>query len=333
MVAGVSLDAPVRAEEMAQLRSVVEYRDDAELSLAAVYYRAILPPDVQLDQLEEAVPMARLRSLLVILLISGLLLGTVSILRGRGTAVLACLAFGCLPPIAVEGARIRPELPSTLFAILGLMFLVSMPLQLRLQRGWSLVLRAGAFALVVGSSLALAIATVPQYGVYLLIPGTAMILVVLLQLWACLSCLQRRGMTRWPARAMSARIGPWVLVSFATLFFAAMFLTTEAQGEAPSTSTTGLLFSSCWLRWPVLLLAGFAASSLLFESGSALGRGRRIRGQEVIFLYAIGLLLHRWQISEEDLDALPAAPALAILLAEGLRVLLYSLARQRRSGG
>lgn len=327
MVAGVSLDAAVAAEEVARLASVLP-PVSAEEGPAAVFYSSLLPAELQPEELSAAVPMARLRVLLVIALISGLLMATVSIIRGRGTAIMACLAFGCLPPIAVDAARIRPEIPSSLFAMLGVMFLVSMPVQIRLPRGVALILRSFAFALVIGSSLALAIATLPQYGVFLLIPGTLMLLVVLLQVWSCLACLRRKGLARWPSRAMSARIGPWVLVSFATLVFAAMFLTSEGQGEQPSVSAAGLLPETPWLRWPMSMLALLAGLSLLFESGLALGRGRRITGREVLLIYSIGLLLHHWQMSGAGRDALLAAPAMAFLLAEGLRILIYAWARR-----
>jgi hypothetical protein len=329
MVAGVSLDAPVQAEELARLRSVLAPDPAQEIGPAAVFYAALVPGDLQPEGVEDALPLARLRVLLVIVLISGLLMATVSIVRGRGTAVLACLALGCLPPIAVDAARIRPELPSTLFAMLGIMFLASMPVQIRMPRGWPLIIRTVAFALVIGTSLGLAIATVPQYGVYLLIPGALMCLVVLLGVWSCLACLRRRGLARWPARAMTARIGPWVLVSFATLLCAALFLTEDGQGEAASVSATGLLPASPWLRWPMLGLGCMAGINLLFESGLALGRGRRIQGREVLLLYAIGLLLHHWQGSELGRDPLPAAAAMAILLAEGLRIAIYTWARRR----
>jgi hypothetical protein len=259
----------------------------------------------------------------------------VTLAGGRARALLTGVFLAVLPPIAAEGHVLRPETPATLFALLGLLLLQCIP---ELQRPSSRRRWRGAALLVLGATVALAIAlsvaALPGSGLVLLVPvGAAAMAAGQLAHRLLRALPRRRDWARLPLPAVSARLWPWAWCPVATLF-ATLFVLDVAvqdpQALVPTFSATGLLPAAWPLRVPMLALALLGALRLLLRTGRRIGRRGRLGPDFLLGLYCAVLLIAHVMRPPGD-DALPQAVPMAVLLAEGsVYAVLLAAARLAR---
>jgi hypothetical protein len=342
LTAGAGLDQPVRRGELQLVEIAAEDPEGARGGPASLFYRGPLDESAfgSPAARQRAVVRARLASLAGILACSGLLYLAVMLSRGRGLAALSCIAFGLLPPVWHEGALVRPELPCAMFGLLALLVLVGLPERLRATRReppWLGLLSLVALAGAVGTATALAVATMPLYGVFLLVPAACMMIVAVQQTARFVAVLRRSQLRILPFHAVFMRTWPWLLPAFAGLAVAAFLLAVAAGPSTATLARHGLSPDSRWLALPLLLVAGVGGFVRLLQVGLAIGRRSRLRADAVLALYVVGVLLHRLRLERLD-DALVAATGFAVALAEGVGLLLFvagaqlgGLLRRRRA--
>jgi hypothetical protein len=324
LVAGVRIDAPARPGEM---RRVEEALDpgvrSASSPVARMYYGMTTPSE--LDDQAQVLVLARRAQLLGILGLTCLLYLSVSLVRGRTIAVLACLALAALPPISVEGYMLRPETPVALFGSLAVLLLQGLPRSPRSghRAGPLAVLSQLALMSAVGVALGLAVSALNTYTVYLLLPSAMLLLAVLLLVLRFSRLVRRRGFDGFPARSFAMRLLPWVGTAFLTLVFGWMLSSVLAPSAVPQPGTitqTGLLPEPAVVRLALLVVAGIGGAALVLRTGVAVGRTGRLSPDSVLLVYVAIMLVARW-LHGSGADSLPAAPALAVLVAEGIGVL------------
>lgn len=322
LTAGAGLDQPVRPSE---LRWIELAAKDPKAELggpASLFVRSLLDVDAasEGDQARRrALGEARLASMLGILACSGLLYLAVTLSRGRGVAILSCVAFGLLPPVWSEGAILRPEVPCTVFGLLGLLLLVGMPERLRtVRRGSAVVawLSVAAIALAVATAEALAVATLPTYGVHLLVPAACLLIAVVQQSVLFLRVLRRFRFLVLPFRGFFVRTFPWLLPAFFSIVVTMLVMRVSRGPDTVTQAEHGLIPASPWLALPVLAFAVVGGLVRMLQVGLRIGRRARIGAEAVLAVHVLALLLHRLRLRALD-DALPAAAALAVLVAEG----------------
>ncbi len=339
LMAGRGIDAAARPGETARLQQAIADPGAEFGGPAVLFYGATLPARAStdgVDALAQHVPMARLASLLGVLCASVLLYLTVLLARGRTLALIACLCFGIVPAVGSQGYILRPEIPVTVFGLLGVLVLQNLPNRLASRRRRPMATRAAlssAYALVVGTAFALSAASSSQYGICLLVPGGCLLLCILLTGYRFILAVRRRP-TVIPLIPLFVRVAPWFVITvFSLVLMAAVFAVVEPV-ESVTRLESGLLPAGSVARIVVLVLAPVGGMFWVFRAGMAMGRWRRLTAEIVLLVYCVALLLQRLSLPP-GADALPAAGPLAVCLAEGVVLAMLAVrrgfARSRRS--
>lgn len=336
LVGGARLDAPARPGEQARLqRATGQAPSRGPRSMPVDMYLAATAPPVVAEP-AAALARARLASVVGLGVLSALLYLLLSAVRGRACAVLACAALACLPPVAYDGAALRPELPAAVFAALGMLLFIGAPHALpgarRAVRGW---LVFGVLAAAVAGAFGLAAACLPDAGILLLVPGGVLLLVVATHLLRGVRLVRRRSIWRLPTAALNRRLLPWVALVGIGLVGMLAVLAIAVEGDPrvlpASRASVGLLPASWLPRAALLVLAAFGALRLLLVVGLRLGRRRRVEPATLLAIWVAVLLMQR-ALGSDASDALLAAAPLAALVAEGaMLVLLVALGFAVRS--
>ena len=326
LVGGIRIDAPARPGETERLVAAMQATDSRAPGSrpAHLYYTAALP--AERDDTEPDLARARLASVGGLFVISGLLYMLLTLARRRSTGLLACLSLAALPPVWADGAVLRPEVPAAVFGGLAMVLLAGFPRQAAPRRGrraavsgWGAALAAMA---AIGACIGLAAACVPASALLLLVPGGAMLLVVGALGLAAPRVLRRLPLPSVPVVAMQRRLLPWVLLSVVNLVMALLILDRYVVGEVDPTVAEGGLLPDSWLAAaPLLVLAALGGGRLLLGVALRFDRSRKVSPDVLILLY-VGVLLGQRVLGDRSTDALMAAPAFSILIAEGLSVLL-----------
>ncbi len=322
LVAGAGIERPAGTAERARAAAAAADPRGEVGGVADLFYAPFADDAAGADA-----PRARLGSLLGMLAISGLLYAAVAQARGRGQAVLCCFALAATPPVVTEGAIVRPEVPATVFATLALAILVGLPVRLSLARrsrrvgAWAVVFAMGV---AVGTAEGLSVASLPALGVHLLVPAGCLLIVVVQTGIGYLQVLRRFRLLVLPSRAFALRIAPWLCAAFTSLLAGALLLRRIGSPPEPTSSAVGLLTGSPWGVVPIVVLAVVGGGVWLFALGLRLGRRRRLAGETVLAVFVIALVVYHIKAGARE-DALPSAPALAVLVAEGARVALLFL--------
>jgi hypothetical protein len=141
--------------------------------------------------------------------------------------------------------------------------------------------------------------------------------------------LRRHGCSRLPHRALNARLLPWTAIALLSPAVLIAVLAVAVTGPTDTLLATpagvGLLPAAPFLRMLVGALVAAGAVAAVLRIGLRFGRGGRI-GAELVLLVYWALELAAALGAPPDVDRLPAAPALAIVLAEGARVLVHGIA-------
>ncbi|MEM7198939.1 MAG: hypothetical protein AAF628_01650 [Planctomycetota bacterium] len=332
LVGGVGIDQPPRLGEPEALARALEAPSaDAVGSALVSYYGAAVPRDAikaGAPASRELLPQARRAAVLGLLVVTGLLYLTVLMTRGRLTALFACLALAALPPAGADGYVLRAATPVAAFGGLATLVLMGFPVLIAQHRGLRRLLVAAVSALAVGAGLGLAVACGPRAGIYLLVPGFGLLLALAVTL-----LLGARAVRRCPGRpvptvAMQSRVLPWVVLTVIVLGAAGGVSSVAMGGTAPFDGVVceRLLPHSAWLQVPLIALAGLGALRLVLAVGAHMGRRARVTPAALLVFYVGALILQRG-CGGGDVDALLAAPALSIMVAEGALVTLYMAAR------
>lgn len=325
----------VRAVAVAPAERVV----DGEV--ARSFYRSALR-DVAIDADDTAapwLPRARLAQVFGVFALAGLLYTAVLLAGDRLRAVLACAFFAVLPPVLGEGHVLRAETPAALFGWLGLTVLLGLVPSERRARGapWRGLIIGGCALTANG----LAVAALPTFGVALLAPGVVLTLAALQLVVRSVQIVRRRGFVRLPYAACNRRLLPWTAMALATpvvalgtmLVAAPVPAGDDAGAVLAAGSNVGLLPAALpWhlVVWALLLLGALGG---VFRIGTEFGRRGRVSATVVLWV-GVALMLAGARHSP-PVDALPAAPAAAVVLGEGALWAVFLLRRfaQRLAAG
>lgn len=337
LVAGASIEAPAVVGEWERLASAIEGSSvRAHSQVADGFLRTFVAeqatvPDAGSDAAAALLARARLSQVLGVLGLSMLTYLVVVLASGRARALLTVLWLAVLPPIAQAGYVLRPETAATSFGLVGLLVLQLLAINERPTAGRRRYVST-ALGLSAALLLALAVTTLPSSGHVLLVPGGALVAAgvqVGFRLWRV---LRERHVAVWPARAAAGRMWPWAATSVATLAVAALLMhdaVRRPEELAASAIDTGLLPVATWVRIPMLALAALGAARLVLRTGQRFGRRGRLASDLLLFVHVAAMTA--WAASRGDgLDALPAAPSLALLLADGTVYAFLLLSTRRR---
>jgi hypothetical protein len=323
LLAFAAIDAPVTELEVRRVEQGL-FADRGELGdLPRMFYGATLPANARdnwTTQRDAQVIAGRLAGMLALLAISGLVYLLLAQVRGRATAVIACLGLACLGPVLDAGYVLRPEQAATMFGLLGVVLLAGLPVMLRRRRRTVAgFLSLGSLMVLVGALFGLAMAMHHAAWIYLAIPAGTLGLSVLALGFLLPRATRGRPFTHWPFRAAARRYGPWMAVVLISSAMVAMMLS-QAGGQpdrsTPLGNATGLLPAGLWLRGPVLLLGAVGAARMGYGVSLRLQRLRTVRPDTVVFVYVAALLV-QWLSLAGERDQLPAAAALACLVGDG----------------
>ncbi len=340
-MAGRGIDAPARPDELAHLAQAIADPEGEVGGPAVLFYGATLPAVASSDgvgSLAKHVPVARMASLLGILVSTILLYLSVLLARGRMQALIAALVYGVMPGVASQGYVLRPEIPVTVFGLLGLIILQSLPNRLASRRTRPIASRAllsSGYALAVGTAFALAAVSLSWYGIYLVVPGACLLLSILLTGYRFIRSVQRMPAVI-PLIPMFKRVAPWFVIAvFALVIMAAVFAMVEPNTEL-TTFESGLLPGGGAASVSVLVLAVIGGLYWVYRAGLVMGRWRRLTAEVVLLVFCLTLLMQR-RLLPLGAGSLPAAGPLAVLVAEGLvlamLVIRVQLARRARRAG
>jgi len=278
---------------------------------------------------------ARRAGMLALLVMSGLLYVLVALVRGRAAGVLSCLCLCLVPAVSGEGYVLRPEQCATMFALLGVLLVHLYPDALRRRRGQrppSRWLNLLGIVVCVSLCFGVAMACLPEAGIYLLLPGGALLLIALCLAAVFPRVVRRRGIMRWPYGATTARFVPWIAMCLANLALGYVVLTLVPGEPTPaSAANVGMLPDSWFLLVPVLALLLVGGARMVLGVGLKLGREGHVGRHALLLIYTAALLLQH--LSGPPRDHLPAAPALAIMMGEGGAVLLFLCSGRLASSG
>ena len=318
----IGVEPHVASSDVARRYCLTALGDEAEAVRAAV-----VTPDAGLPPL--ALPRARTLQILVLGAVSGALYLVVLLARGRVQALLACTVLAVLPPVALTGARLRPEAPAVLFALLALVLLQSFA-QTAARRpvarqGRRLVSLAGLGACA-AVALGLATAALPSHGAPVVLPAFVLTVGAAFLLVRGVAVLRRVGFERFPCRAWNARLLPWTAIGLLAPGVVVLVLRSAVAGPIEALAGTpadvGLLPANGIARALTLSLGAVGAAVAVLRVGLRFGRGARL-GAELVLLVYCALELVAFATAPARLDRLPMAPALAILVAEGARLVMF----------
>ncbi len=344
LVAGLRLDAPATAGELRRLEaafapgSAPARSDVADLFyLAAVDAGSRSLPAAATEQ-AALVGAARLAQIAFVGALSGLVYLSALLARGRIAAALACICLAILPPIAHEGHVLRPETPAAVLALLGVLLLQCLARSGRSGRGplrLAAAAESGGLCLAASLAAALSLAVLPTDSVLLLVPGGVLCVIAAQLGWRTTAVLRRRGPWRVPMYALNRRLAPWTAATLLAPVAAAWVVHVAVHGSpgdlAPTVAGAPLVPDAV-VGAAVIVLLAIGVGAAILRVGTRLGRRERAGPELVLFVY-VGVLLTFQATVQPGLDALRAAPAVAIAVGEGafaVATLVFgSLARRR----
>lgn len=341
---GSRIGAPPTAGEIERLASAltIEPGRAGPTPLARSFLLATVwpePPALPADEPGRAAvaSQARLAQMGAVLAATLLLYVVVLLARGRLQGLIACAGLLLLPPVAVEGHVLRAEALAVvfvLFAVLVLQCQAAPGPVLRRRRPLHRAAYAAAVAGCASMALGLAVGTLPSAGECLLVPGVVLVLAVLQLAARARRVVRRRGFVRLPVRALNGRLLPWTattLLAVAAALWSLLRAGAAAEAQHPSASGVGLLPADPWLHFALLAVVGVGAVAGVVRTGLRFGRGGRIGGDVVLLVYC-GAHLATALGDPVGIDRLPAAPALAVVLSEGVIALFGTWKRRRVRG-
>lgn len=337
VVVGLSLGVPASEAELARVERVIVQRNQPvrlDTSGSRMFHTAAIPdrawPADEKGQ-HALILQARLMQVLGIAAIAFLSYLAALLARGRLQALLACALVAVLPPVMTAGHVLRPETPATLFALMSLVLLqaASRPAPRHRYRSPRRSMMVGCGLMFCAAVMTgMAVETMPSIGVALLLPGLVLLVGSAQLLPRGVRCWRRRGLEGLPIRSLNRRLIPWTATALVapviTLWLLNSTLTVSVDALAITERTSSLLPENA-LGYGVavgLLGVGFVAGVL--RVGIRLGRGGRIGPDLILLIYCAVFLSSAWA-GDGRYDPLPALPAMAILLSEGLRTLLVLL--------
>ena len=353
LAAGAAMDREPGAEELARIRAVLA-RTPAEGalpgSLPGKHFFPLtlwaLAPDEALQALErggpgrqEVVTRARFVGVLTHFLLAAFVYLALAPGRGRLVGLLAAGTLAALPPIALEGYVLRPEVPAAAASMLAVALLLAAMAVERPLRSlpeltrWSVRL---AHFCAAGLLCGLAAAFHPRAGILALLPTALLSLQTLGLIVAFPRVFRRHPATLIPIRAIGQRTLPWIAAMLLWLWLCAIVIMIGYEpgtgALAPSASAVGVLPQNWLLRAPLLALAAFGVLRWVGAAGRRLTRGQRVGSEAVLLIF--GALLVGQHARAGHGDAMLAAVPVAIAVAEGIAFCLRAVLRGhlRRQG-
>ena len=243
---------------------------------------------------------------------------------GHPFPLFACALLALLGPVEAGGGVLRPEVPGSVFGMLGVLLLQLLPgLRPPRVRRWA---RYNTLALVMtsGCALGMAIALCPASASWLLVPALLLLLVFA---GLCLQTgrvLWRRGWPSVPLRAVGKRVLPWVLLPMSAMGSAVSILGAGSRVSPLTTMESSLLPTGVTASALVVLLAAAGGLILLFGIGTSLGRPRRLGAVIPMFACCAVQVLNGLMVPR-GFDTTSACVPLALLAAQGAALPLVAV--------
>ncbi|MHC4516426.1 MAG: hypothetical protein ACYS5W_22395, partial [Planctomycetota bacterium] len=284
LLAFTNITAPPTDDEKQRIAAVILPASERLDTPLRFFYSLTMPEDAAEQwgaNPERVVVQARRAGLLALLVVSGLLYFLVVLVRGRTAAVLSCLSLCLVPAVVGEGHLLKPEQAATMFGLLGVLLVHLYPDALRRRPGsrrrhqgeFQRWLNLGGIVVCVSLCFGVAMACMPLAGIYLLIPGGALLLVALCLAAVFPRVVRRRSLWRWPNRAATMRFVPWIVMCLGNLALGYVVLTlTPGMPAVASVSKAGMLSGSWYLLVPALVLIVVGGARMVLVVGLKLGR-------------------------------------------------------------
>jgi len=337
LVVGLSLATPASEAELARVERVIRQRhakERVDTSSSRMFHTAAIADrswPIEAGDQQALIVQARLMQVLGITAIAFLIYLSVLLARGRLQALLACALLAVLPPVMNAGHVLRPETPATLFALMSLILLqvASRPAPRHRYRSPRRSTMVGCGLMFCAAAMAgMACETMPSIGATLLVPGLVLLVASAQLLPRGIRCWRRRGLEGLPIHSLNRRLIPWTATALVapaiTLWLLNSTLTVSVEALAITERTSSLLPEDGLGYGAALLLLVIGLVAGILRVGLKLGRGGRITPDLILLVYC-AVFLMSWWLGEARYDPLPALPAMAILLSEGLRTLLVLL--------
>ncbi|MBX3462530.1 MAG: hypothetical protein KF830_05125 [Planctomycetes bacterium] len=327
LAAGTGLDRPVVHGEREQLDAALWGREPGAVvdDVPALYLRAVagVPPSPPADDAgrRRQLDRARIGQLVALGALAGLVYVAVRLGRGRLQALLATALLAATPPVAAAGAVLRPAVAAGLFGLLAVVLLQVQAAAGPVRRhgvgrafGWAAVGIAAAIA------IGLAIAALPALTAPVLLPGLVLSFAAVLLAVRTARIGGRRGCARLPWRAANRRLLPWTGLALAVPGLVVVVL--ERTGAVRADTLPAVVLAADLLpaappaRWVAGGLAVVGAVAIALRLARRWRCGRV--GPDVVLFLHTALLLAVVGPVPDPADRLPAAPALAIVQAEGV---------------
>ncbi len=326
LVAGLDIDAPAASGELERLRAA--WAGTSGTELGRQFEVATLPATAEwptaAGKQHGLLAMARLMQVLAMFAVSALCYFVVVLARGRLPALVTTAGLVLLPAVYEHGHVLRPETAAVTFALLGLLLLqlTAHAVHQRRRRGRlrRVVVLLGLLT-TASFAMGLALGTRPTMGGILLVPIALFMLATLQTALRGLRIGRRRGFLAWPAHAITQRL--WPIATVALLAPLAGALCMVGSLKVPADRVTGSELAARALpesplgAWTLLALAGLGAITFVVRTGVRFGRRGRLGPDLVLLAYAGTQILYVTNV-DGRFDPLPAAPALAVLIGEGL---------------
>lgn len=336
LLAGAHIDAPAAPEEVQRVATALHGGGgpsasdiDRRFFLATVSQPpAAMPTESQAIAL--LMTRARLAQVVFLFAMSGGVYFAVLLARGRVQALLACLFLALLPPVASEGQVLRPETVSTVFGVLALVLLQCLAQTIHRRANGRAVVRnvvLTGYCFTAALALALSLAALPARGAGLFVPGAVMSVAAVQVGARMLPIVRRKGIWSLPMRSINRRLWPWTVVSLAApaigLLLLVNTLHVTVEHLPASQSAVSLLPQAWWGRAPLVVLLTCGAVAAVVRIGLRFGRRGRVGADFVLLAY--GAIHLAGNLGGENRDALPAVPAMAILIGEGVFAAIHAV--------
>lgn len=332
LVAARSLADDARPDELQRLERVVRGRPPAaqiDSAGSRLFHRSALSGEAWPASAAEQHALlvrARLAQVFGVAALGALTYLTTLLARGRLQALFACALFASLPPVTEAGHVLRPETPATMFAMLSLLLLQFASRPIRRQHP------AVRLMTLVAATLAAAMAceALPSLGEVLMVPGVVLMVAAVHVLSRAFAVVRRRSVMALPIRAVNRRLLPWTGTALLVLAATSALLLASHTVPVDSLQVTARQ-SSLVPDWSVAAVPTYALVLLgllvgIGRVGLRLGRGGRIGPDLILFVFCALFLIPQGAAGAR-LDPLPQAPAMAVVLSEGVRAVAVLLSR------
>jgi hypothetical protein len=330
LVVGASIGEAAPTDELERLQRVITQAAESDRvdSIGSyLFHRAAVADEVwptKPSDVHTLVVKARLMQLLGMAGITFLVYLAVVLSGSRVQALITCVMLALLPAFSQAGYVLRPETPSTLFALFSLVLLQAAhhrALRGRTRDSSRRAIIAAGLMFCSAAAAALACEVMPTFGLILLVPGVVLLLATVQLTNRGVRCLRRRTLEGTPIRAINARLIPWTAMALlspaVTLWLLRSSMGEGSESIALTEPASSLIPEGGLLHYVTLALLMIGAVAAVLRVGLKFGKRGRVSPGLILLVYCAVTLASL--LSEKPVaDPLPITPVAAVLMGEGL---------------